>query len=166
MPSPAFTLSWFQSFLLLFSISLSFIRFLSPSLSLSLSLLVRGVGFSCRGARWISDCCRAAQSTLIGQNKPGRRGKGCRKKKKKRKTTIFFHWLHMTIIAPLPFSPPQFPSLSRAAAGYNLNHRSQLCRLACPRLTNDLLPPFTFVYNMQITFGFRNMLEGVKTPLD
>ncbi len=72
----------------------------------------------------------------------------------------------MTIIAPLPFSPPLFPSLSRAAAGYNLNHRSQLCRLACPRLTNDLLPPFTFVYNMQITSGFKNALEGVKTPLD
>lgn len=24
--------------------------------------------------------------------------------------------------------------------------------------------PFTFVYNMQITAGFQNVLEGVKTP--
>lgn len=146
MPSPTFTLSLLHPFLLfsffplihLFPVSLTFSR--SPSLS------VRAGGVSCRGARWISDCCWAAQSALIGQKKPGRRGKSWRKKEK----TLFFHWLHMTIIAPLPFLPNRFP-LSTAAAGYNLNHRSQLCRLACPRLTNDLLPPFTFVYNMQMS---------------
>lgn len=84
MPSSTFPLilSPFHSPLLLFFIYLSFIRFLSPSLSLSLSRSARGVGFSCRGARWICDCCRAAQRALSlvtislgGQAKAAEKGK-------------------------------------------------------------------------------------------
>lgn len=120
------SLSLFRSFLLFFSLFLLHSSvFPSPSLSPSLGLShspplpARGVGFHCRGARWISDCCRAARSTLIGQSKPGRRGKGTERKKRKKKKNwkriIFFHWVHMTIIAPLPFPPPLFPSLSRSS---------------------------------------------------
>lgn len=66
---------------------------------------------------------------------------------------------------PSIFSPSGFFH-SNAAAGYNLNHRSQLCKWAYPRLTNDLLFQLTFVYSMQMTSRFRNMPEDVKTPLD
>lgn len=80
-----------------------------------------------------------------------------------KRNDFFFHWLHMTIIVTLPFSL-QFHSLSRAAAGYNLNHRSQLCKLVCPRLTSDLLLPDYIC--LQYANYLKNTLEGVKTPLN
>lgn len=66
---------------------------------------------------------------------------------------------------PSIFSPSGFFQ-SNAAAGYNLNHWSQLCKWTYPRLTNDLLSQLTFVYRMQITSRFRNMPENVKTLSD
>lgn len=71
----------------------------------------------------------------------------------------------MTIIAPSIFSPSGF-FCSKAAAGYNLNHWSQLCKWVHPRLTNDLLSQLTFVYSMQITSRFPYMPENVKMLLD
>lgn len=117
---------------LLFYSSLSFIRFLSPSLY---TLSVKGWGGGVAGVERDEFLIAVWQHRALSLVRESREE---RQKLEKKKENYFFSLAAYDRNCPPP-SLLCFP-LSRAAAGYNLNHQSQLCRLACPRLTNDLLP--------------------------
>lgn len=120
------SLSLFRSFLLSFFLSFSSIhpfsrrpRFLPLLVFLTLPRSLRGGwGFTVveRDEFLIAVGQRGALLLVrVSQGGEAKARKGRKGKKKNWKRIIFFHWVHMTIIAPLPFPPPLFPSLSRSS---------------------------------------------------